>query len=124
MIKPLKFAYVALAAVLLPGVVVAVSLLWSGESFRGLIDWLPVNWATVAAPQLFVVALAIFFPQLRSKFAARALILLTILFLMFWYMTSLDANGAMLWLFYWGFSVLLLMVLAVLPSSWGNARGV
>jgi hypothetical protein len=120
--NPLKFAYVAIAAVLLPGVVVAVSLLRSGESFQGLVEWLPLNWASVAAPQLFVVAFAIFFPQLRRKFATRALILLTVLFLLFAYVTSLDANGPMLWAFYFGLSVLLLSVLALLPSSGKSAR--
>jgi hypothetical protein len=123
MINRLKFAYVAIAAVLLPGVVVALSLLRTGESFRGLIDWLPLNWAALAVPQLLVIALAILFPQLRRKYATRALILLTILFLLFTYITSLDPNGPMLWVFYFGFSVLLLVVLALLPSSGENARG-
>jgi hypothetical protein len=122
MINPLKFPYVAIAAVMLPGVVVGVSLLRSGESFRGLIEWVPLNWATVAVPQLFVIAVAILFPQLRRRFATRALVLQTILFLIFWYITSLDPNGPMLWVFYFGFSVLLLMVLALLPSSTENAR--
>jgi hypothetical protein len=122
MINQLKFAYVAIAAVLLPGVVVAVSLLRSGESLRGLVEWLPLNWATLVVPQLFVIALAISFPKLRRKFATRALILLTILFLLFSYVTSLDANGPMLWIFYFGSSVFLLAVLALLLPWRENAR--
>ncbi len=112
----LKFAYVAIAAVLLPGVVTAVSLLRSGETFHGLVEWLPSNWAIVVVPQMFVVILAIIVPRLRGKFATRALILLTVLFLLFAYITSLDSNGPLLWTFYFGLSIVLMIVLALLPS--------
>ncbi|MBD8897349.1 hypothetical protein [Rhodanobacter sp. DHG33] len=114
--NPLKFAWIAIAALLLPGIVTAVSLLRSGESFQELIEWLPSNWAMVALPQIFVVILARLFPRLRSRFATRALILLTVLFLLFAYITSFDANGALLWIFYFVLSILLLVVLALLPS--------
>jgi len=120
--KPLKFTCVAIGAILLPGVVIAVSLLRSGERFRDLIEWLPLNWATLVLPQLFVIAVAIFFPQLR-KLATRALILLTVLFLLFSYITSLDPNGPMLWVFYFGLCVLSLVILALFPSSRENTRG-
>jgi hypothetical protein len=77
---------------------------------------LPANWAILVLPQLVVIILAACFPGLRKRFAPRALILLTALFLLFF--ISLDANGAMFWVFYLEVSVLLLIVLLVLRPSW------
>lgn len=114
----LRLAHVATAALVLPGILISISLLRSGETLLLLL----ANWAVLALPQLFVVILAVFFPCLRKQFAPRALILLTALFLIFSYVTSLDPNGSMLWVFYLLSSVLLLMVLSVLPSS-RRARG-
>jgi len=111
-----RLAYIATGALLLPGVVIGISLLRSG----GTLLYLPANWATLVPPQMFVVILAARYPRLRKRFAPRALILLTALFLLFSYVTSLDPNGAMLWVFYFVSSVLLLIALSALPSSWAD----
>ena len=107
-----RLSYLATVTFLLPGVVIGISLLRSGDVsiylFLG-------NWAIIVLPQALVAILAVVFPQLRNKFAPRAFVLLTALFLLFSYVTSLDANGAMLWVFYFGLSVLLVIVLFALP---------
>jgi hypothetical protein len=112
-----RLAYVATGALLLPSVVISMPLLRSGELL-----YLSANWAILVLPQLLVVVLAACFPRLRKRFAPRALILVSALFLLFSYVTSLDPNGAMLWVFYFASSILLLVVLAAVPSSW-VARG-
>lgn len=104
---------------MLPGVVIGIAQLRSGDVSPYL---LMANWAITVLPQALVAVLAIFFPQLRKKFAPRAFVLVTALFLLFYYVTSLGPNGAMLWVFYFGLSVLLLMALFALTFP-GGARG-
>ena len=123
MIHSWKFRYVAVGSVMLPGLVLAASMFRSGETFQELLKWLPINWGLLTLPQLFVIVLAIAFPKATKAFATRALLLLSALFLVFSYVTSLDPNGPMLWIFYFSLSILLLVVLSLLPSSRENPRG-
>ena len=122
MVHSSKFNYVAAGAVMLPGLVLAVETVRSGETFREFNWLLALNWGLLILPQLFVIVLAIIFPKTQSGFATRALIVLSALFLIFAYITSLDPNGPMLWIFYFGLSVVLLPALALFPSPRANTR--
>jgi hypothetical protein len=64
----------------------------------------------MAAPQLVVIGSALVFSSLRMQVATTALVSLSILLLVFCWITSLDANGAMLWMFYYPASAIIALV--------------
>ena len=112
--KSRKLLNIASSSLLIPGLVIGLSIFSSSHELGEVIKWLPVNWVIVALPQIFVVIIAILFPKIREKFVSLSLISLTVLFLLFAGITSLGANGSMLWVFYFGLSPLVLAIIAVL----------
>jgi hypothetical protein len=68
------------------------------------------NLISMAAPQRVVIGLALVFPSLRKQIATFALVSLSILLLGFCWITSLDANGAMLWMFYYPAGAIIALV--------------
>lgn len=113
----LKSILISIVAVLLPGALIAKDILFAQATTKESTADFFINWAIIASPQLLVVGIAWVFPSARGSFVARAQIGLSILVGLFWYVTSLDANGAMLWAFYFPLSAVLLLVVAfTLPS--------
>ena len=84
------------------------------------------NWMLMAGPQVVVITMAVVFPSLRVRFATFALASLSILLLTFWWITSprvSGANGAMLWVFYFPASAVIILVAWLLPTRKGKSRG-
>ena len=81
------------------------------------------NLISMAAPQLVVIGLALVYPSLRTQIATFALVLLSILLLAFCWITSKDANGAMLWMFYYPASAAIAFVTWLLPTLKDKLRG-
>jgi hypothetical protein len=117
MTKLSRFAVVTFVALLVPGMLLVVSgdrtdfasSVWEGVSL------ILTNWAFLVSPQLFVLALAIFFPTLRRGYCVVALISLTVLLvffegLIFWFS---DPNGPLLFGFYFPSSLVVLFVVAI-----------
>jgi hypothetical protein len=112
-----KFILISIVAVLLPAALIAKSILFAQSTAKESAALFFMNWALMASPQLLVVGIALVFAAARGRFATRAQIGLSILVGLFLYVTSLDANGPMLWVFYLPLSALLLLVVAfTLPS--------
>lgn len=117
-----KFILISTVAVLLPGALIAKSILFAQSTTKEGAALIFMNWALIASPQLLVVGIALVFPSARGRFVARAQIGLSILVGLFLYITSLDANGPMLWVFYFPLSAVWLLVVALtLPSRRVNA---
>jgi hypothetical protein len=118
-----RFAFVALAALLLPGALILASdgFVILAASSWDVVGFVLLNWALLVSPQLFVLLLALVFPRLRYRFAPIALAALTILVVLFegvvfWFS---DANGPMWFAFYFPLSLLALVLVAIasLPQA-------
>jgi hypothetical protein len=118
-----KLVVVAICAVLLPGVFIAATNHTSGTAPREDLVLLLANWLLTVLPQLAVIALAAVFPRLRRPFALRALVLLSVLLPAFVFLTSLDANGPMLWAFYFPLSAALMLLVGLISTRKADARG-
>jgi hypothetical protein len=108
--------WVSVCALLLPFVIAT----------RGSEEYVMSYWIFAAAPQLVVIGLALVSPSLRTQFAAIALVLLSILLLAFLWIISLDANGPMLWMFYFPASAIVVLVVLgawLLLKRKGKSRG-
>jgi hypothetical protein len=81
------------------------------------------NLISLAAPQLAVIGLALVFPSLRTEIATLTLVSLSVLLLAFCWITSKDANGAMLWMFYYPASAAIAFVAWLFPTLKGKSRG-
>ena len=93
---------------------------------RGPDEYVMSSWIFAAAPQLVVIGLALVFTSLRTQFATVALVSLSLLLLGFLWFTSLDANGAMLWMFYFPASAIIVLAVLVawfLMKRKGESRG-
>jgi len=126
MIKLSRFTLVTFVALLAPGVLLVASGGGSGftTSVWESISLLLFNWALLVSPQMFVLALALFFPTLRRGFCVVALVSLTVLLvffecLIFWFS---DANGPMLFGFYFPLSLVVLFVVAITSHRLAEMR--
>src|SRR5215475_6008758 len=115
---PRRLTISALVALIVPGLLLIVGGMESGvfrdASLLENAQFTLLNWGTFIAPQLFVLILGYFFPDLRFHFAPWALIALTVLFTSFTVLLSLsrDPNSFMLMVFYFPLSVLVLLAVS------------
>ena len=110
----------SLCALLLPALLIFIT-----SATDAMVDVMS-NWMLMAAPQAVVIAMALVFPSLRVQFATYALASLSIMLLIFWWITSSrvsGANGAMLWAFYLPASAIIVLVVWLLPPRKGKSRG-
>jgi hypothetical protein len=120
--NPRRLALIAICALVLPAIFMAATNHDSGVTLREDLVLMLGNWLLIELPQLIVIVLATVFPRLRRQFAPRALLLLSVLLASFIFLTSLEANGPMFWVFYFPLSAVLMLVVGLTSTGKANAR--